>query len=145
MLVILCCSMLHGLCIQNMGRIRCEYDPCQCTIFMIRHPSYQDIHHTCDFGYQAPLLSHAIGEIGDAELPLKRGTRALRPPPHTSYTTVQCFASWLSTGKSKWAVALKCLIRLGCLEQRQAVYIATSTSCLLPVSARQPTCKALYM
>ena len=44
------------------------------------------------------------------------------------------FASWSSTGKSKRAVALK--IRLGCLERRQAVYIATSesfrgTCCLL--------------
>ena len=43
----------------------------------------------------------------------------------------------------------QCLIRLGCLEQRQAVYIhvhvhvAPSTSCLLPISAGQPTCKAL--
>ena len=43
----------------------------------------------------------------------------------------------------------QCLIRLGCLEQRQAVYIhvhvhvASSTSCLLPISAGQPTCKAL--
>ena len=35
----------------------------------------------------------------------------------------------------------QCLIRLGCLEHlhRQAVYIVTSTSRLLPISAGQPT------
>ena len=60
---------------------------------------------------------------------------------------VQGFASQLSTGKSKWAVAVKCLIRLGCLEQRPAVYLGTSIY-QLPVAhefyAAQPTCKALY-
>ena len=56
---------------------------------------------------------------------------------------LQCFVSQ----KSKWAVAIKSLIRLGCLEQRQAVYIVTSTSCLLPIFLLhgQPTCKALYL
>ena len=34
----------------------------------------------------------------------------------------------------------KYFIRLGCLEQRQVVHIATSTSCLLPMSTRHPTC-----
>ena len=27
---------------------------------------------------------------------------------------LQSFAGWLSIGEGKWAVALKCLIRLGC-------------------------------
>ena len=48
----------------------------------------------------------------------------------------QCFASWLSTGKSKGGS--------GYIEQRQAVYTATSTSCLLRISDGQPTCKAPY-
>ena len=51
---------------------------------------------------------------------------------------ILCFVDQLSTGKSKWAVALKILIGLGCLEQRQTVYIS---NCLLPVSHEQLTCK----
>ena len=43
------------------------------------------------------------------------------------------YAGWLSTGEGKWAVALKSLIRLGCLVQRLTVYtVATVNSiCLL--------------
>ena len=37
------------------------------------------------------------------------------------------------------------LIRLGCLQWRQAVYIVTSTNCMLPISGRQPTCTVLYL
>ena len=53
---------------------------------------------------------------------------------------IQRFAGWLSTGEGKWAVALKCLIRLGCLVQRLTVH------CQLPFAycTGQPTCKPLY-
>ena len=44
---------------------------------------------------------------------------------------LQRFAGCLSTGEGKWAVALNCLIRLGCQVQRLTVYTG------------QPTCKTL--
>ena len=45
---------------------------------------------------------------------------------------VQSFAGRLSTGEGKWAVALKCLMRLGCLVQRLTVYtVATVNSIAL--------------
>ena len=48
----------------------------------------------------------------------------------------QRFTGWLSTGEGKWAVALKCLIRLGCLVQRLTVYtVAPFAYC-----TGQPTC-----
>ena len=36
---------------------------------------------------------------------------------------------WLSTGEGKWAVALKSLIRLGCLVQRLTVYRGLQVGC----------------
>ncbi len=45
---------------------------------------------------------------------------------------LQRFASWLSTGEGKWAVALKHLIRLGSQNQRLTVYtVSAVTICLL--------------
>ena len=59
-------------------------------------------------------------------------------------TMIQRFAGWLSTGEGKWAVALKCLIRLGCLVQRLTVHCSY---CQLPFAycTGQPTCKPLYV
>ena len=80
---------------------------------------------------------------GEDNLSIKDKKAELYCPLFGGFTVevlhIQCFASQLSTGKSKWAVALKCLIRLGCLEQRQAVDIVTSTSCLSPISAGAET------
>ena len=44
-------------------------------------------------------------------------------------------------GKSKWAVALQCLIRLGYLEQRLTVYTVTTvnTICLLQLTTNMQT------
>ena len=64
----------------------------------------------------------------------------LWPLPH-QYSLCACIVQ--CTVVPREAVALKCLIRLGCLEQRQAVYIVTFTLHQLPV-AYQLTCKALY-
>ena len=44
------------------------------------------------------------------------------------------FAGWLSTGKGKWAVALKCLIRFGCLVQRLTVYTVAAVNSHLPIA-----------
>ena len=55
---------------------------------------------------------------------------------------LQCFAELLSTGKSKQAVALKCLIQLWYMPQWLSVYIVTLTAAHTTL-ARQLTCKAL--
>ena len=58
---------------------------------------------------------------------------------HPVHVHVQRFAVWLSTGEGKWAVALKCLIRLGCLVQRLTVCtVATVYSHLLIALDNQP-------
>ena len=48
------------------------------------------------------------------------------------------FASWLSTGEGRWAVALKYLIRLGCQNQRLTVYIVYSNFHLPIALNKQP-------
>ena len=61
-------------------------------------------------------------------------------------TIIQRFAGWLSKGKGKWAEALRCLIRLGCLVQRLTVYTVAAVN-HLPIAldcTGQPTCKPLY-
>ena len=52
--------------------------------------------------------------------------------PCTAY--IQRFAGWLSTGEGKWAVALKSLIRLGCLFQRLTVYTVATVNSHLPIA-----------
>ena len=47
---------------------------------------------------------------------------------------IQRFAGWLSTGEGKWAVALKGLIRLGCLVQRLTVYSVATVNSHLPIA-----------
>ena len=44
------------------------------------------------------------------------------------------FAGWLSTGEGKWAVALKSLIRLGCLVQRLTDYTVATVNSHLPIA-----------
>ena len=49
--------------------------------------------------------------------------------------------SWLSTGEGKWAVALKCLIRLGCLVQRLTVYSVATVNSHLPIALDNHLCR----
>ena len=60
-------------------------------------------------------------------------------------TSIQRFAVWLSTGEGKWAVALKGLIRLGCLVQRLTVYTVATVNSHLPIAQEnQPANLCIY-
>ena len=61
-----------------------------------------------------------------------------KAPANVALSTMQVLRC-LIPYSGKWTVALKCLIRLDYLEQRQAVYIVTSTSCLLSISVNWTT------
>ena len=52
----------------------------------------------------------------------------------SSAPLIQRFAGWLSTGEGKWVVALKSLIRLGCLVQRLTVYTVATVNSHLPIA-----------
>ena len=54
---------------------------------------------------------------------------------HHGGNGIQRFAGWLNyIGEGKWAVALKGLIRLGCLLQRLTVYTVATVNSHLPIA-----------
>ena len=73
-----------------------------------------------------PNLQHPVVAGGDSKTYKKK----ISVYKSLSACTVLCFASQLSSGKGKYAVALKCLIQLYYKSQRLSVYIVTETGAI---------------